>query len=206
MQPHVDLQKSDPCGSSFTASYDTPESSIDDLRGAESGKQNENRPSTHTFMLHLADCPKGGETVFLSQLHRASAAATTAAAAAAAAAADAAQANKEVAVASNDRLKRQEVAHVGDDPGARPTTPDGALTTSRTRQSGETDDDDGDGDGDGGGSGGGDDGGIVVLGSASPMRGRLVIFPHKCPHAGRPVVDVPKLFLRGELRYSSSGY
>eukprot|EP01048_Picozoa_sp_COSAG05_P000489 COSAG05_NODE_13_length_36464_cov_294.169449_15_plen_194_part_00 len=193
MQPHVDLQKSDPCGSSLTASYDTPERSIDDLmRGAESGMQNENRPSTHTFMLHLADCPKGGETVFLSQLHRASAAAA------------AAQANKEVAVASDDRPKRQEVAHVGDDPGARPTTPDGALTTSRTRPSGETDDDDGDDDS--GGSGGGDDAGIVVLGSASPMRGRLVIFPHKCPHAGRPVVDVPKLFLRGELRYSSSGY
>ena len=147
-------------------------------------------------MLHLADCPKGGETVFLSQLQRAG---TTAAAAAAA------QANKDVAVARNDRLKRQEEAQVGDDPGARPTTPDGALTTSQTRQSGEIDDDGGGGGGGGGGGSGGGDDGIVVLGSASPMRGRLVIFPHKCPHAGRPVVDVPKLFLRGELRYSSSG-
>ena len=38
-----------------------------------------------------------------------------------------------------------------------------------------------------------------VLGAALPQRGRLVVFPHMCPHAGLPVVDVPKKFLRGEL-------
>lgn len=62
-----------------------------------------------------------------------------------------------------------------------------------------------------------------VLASVSPVRGRLLIFvstqaipnetlfqgipltdclccqPHLCPHAGLPVDDVPKLFLRGEL-------
>ena len=37
-----------------------------------------------------------------------------------------------------------------------------------------------------------------VLASVSPRRGRLLVFPHVCPHEGRPVTDVPKVFLRGE--------
>jgi hypothetical protein len=40
---------------------------------------------------------------------------------------------------------------------------------------------------------------VGVLSACSPVRGRLFIFPHDCPHAGRPVVSVPKLLLRGEL-------
>ena len=39
-----------------------------------------------------------------------------------------------------------------------------------------------------------------VLASVAPRRGRLLLFPHVCPHAGLEVVDAPKLFLRGELR------
>ena len=35
-------------------------------------------------------------------------------------------------------------------------------------------------------------------GVCAPRRGRALVFPHDCPHAGRPVVDVPKLLLRGE--------
>ena len=42
-----------------------------------------------------------------------------------------------------------------------------------------------------GGGGGG-------KGVCAPRRGRVLVFPHDCPHAGRPVVDVPKLLLRGE--------
>ena len=38
-----------------------------------------------------------------------------------------------------------------------------------------------------------------VLAVAAPRRGRLLVFPHMCPHEGRPVVSVPKLLLRGEL-------
>ena len=33
----------------------------------------------------------------------------------------------------------------------------------------------------------------------TPKRGRLLIFPHACPHAGLAVVDVPKIVVRGEL-------
>lgn len=105
MQPHVDLAKRDPGG----------------------GKRV--RLSTHTFMVHLADCTTGGETVLLSKLTG--------------------------AVADLDAA--------------------------------------------GGPSG---DGGQLphgVLAAVSPVRGRLLIFPHLCPHAGLPVVSVPKLFLRGEL-------
>jgi hypothetical protein len=37
------------------------------------------------------------------------------------------------------------------------------------------------------------------LAEVKPVRGRLLVFPHDCPHAGRPVVDTNKLVLRGEL-------
>lgn len=37
-----------------------------------------------------------------------------------------------------------------------------------------------------------------AFGVCAPKRGRLLIFPHFTPHAGRPVVDVPKVLLRGE--------
>ncbi len=76
--------------------------------------------STHTFMIHLVDCPEGsGETVFLSSV--------------------------------ND--------------------------TNALAKLGEG-----------------------VLGAALPRRGRLVVFPHECPHAGLPVTEAfTKLFLRGEL-------
>ena len=37
-----------------------------------------------------------------------------------------------------------------------------------------------------------------AVGACKPKRGRLFLFPHGTPHAGRPVVDVPKVLLRGE--------
>jgi len=39
----------------------------------------------------------------------------------------------------------------------------------------------------------------LTLAAVKPKRGRLLLFPHNCPHEGREVTDVPKLFLRGEL-------
>ena len=41
--------------------------------------------------------------------------------------------------------------------------------------------------------------GAESLAEVKPLRGRLLVFPHECPHAGRPVVDTNKLVLRGEL-------
>jgi hypothetical protein len=38
-----------------------------------------------------------------------------------------------------------------------------------------------------------------VLALVTPKRGRLLLFPHECPHEGRETVDVPKTLLRGEL-------
>jgi len=45
-------------------------------------------------------------------------------------------------------------------------------------------------------SGGSGDNALAVV---APVRGRLLLFPHLCPHEGRAVVDAPKVFLRGEL-------
>eukprot|EP00927_Polykrikos_kofoidii_P016900 TRINITY_DN17672_c0_g1_i1.p1 TRINITY_DN17672_c0_g1~~TRINITY_DN17672_c0_g1_i1.p1 ORF type:complete len:1232 (+),score=222.28 TRINITY_DN17672_c0_g1_i1:214-3909(+) len=36
------------------------------------------------------------------------------------------------------------------------------------------------------------------LAEVHPRRGRLLLFPHQCPHLARPTVQVPKLLLRGE--------
>ena len=38
-----------------------------------------------------------------------------------------------------------------------------------------------------------------------PRRGRLLVFPHMTPHMARPVIRVPKLLLRGELRPCEGG-
>jgi hypothetical protein len=39
----------------------------------------------------------------------------------------------------------------------------------------------------------------AALADVEPVRGRLLLFPHECPHAGRPVLDRNKLVVRGEL-------
>ena len=46
---------------------------------------------------------------------------------------------------------------------------------------------------------------MEVLAAVAPARGRLLLFPHACPHAGAAVAVVPKLFLRGELRWNPTG-
>lgn len=38
----------------------------------------------------------------------------------------------------------------------------------------------------------------------TPTRGRLLLFPHNCPHMGAEVIDLPKLLLRGEVILSST--
>ena len=38
-----------------------------------------------------------------------------------------------------------------------------------------------------------------VLAKVQPKQGRLLLFPHLCPHCGDVVVDVPKLLIRGEV-------
>lgn len=38
-----------------------------------------------------------------------------------------------------------------------------------------------------------------VLARIAPRRGRLLLFPHACPHEGNAVMDVPKILLRGEV-------
>jgi hypothetical protein len=43
-----------------------------------------------------------------------------------------------------------------------------------------------------------------VLASVSPKRGRLLLFPHACPHEGNEVHDVPKILLRGEVMLSTA--
>jgi hypothetical protein len=41
--------------------------------------------------------------------------------------------------------------------------------------------------------------GETCLAVVEPRRGRLLLFPHSCPHEGKQVVDVPKILLRGEV-------
>jgi len=43
-----------------------------------------------------------------------------------------------------------------------------------------------------------------VVAKVRPKRGRLLVFPHECPHEGSIVVDTPKLLIRGEVIFSRS--
>ena len=38
-----------------------------------------------------------------------------------------------------------------------------------------------------------------VFAKVKPKRGRLLLFPHNCPHEGEKVLSVPKLLIRGEV-------
>ena len=38
-----------------------------------------------------------------------------------------------------------------------------------------------------------------ILAEIKPKLGRLLVFPHMCPHSGATVTEVPKLLLRGEM-------
>lgn len=38
-----------------------------------------------------------------------------------------------------------------------------------------------------------------IMARVEPKNGRLLIFPHVCPHEGEKVVELPKLLLRGEM-------
>ena len=38
-----------------------------------------------------------------------------------------------------------------------------------------------------------------TLAAVKPVRGRMLFFPHACPHEGRLVECVPKLLIRGEM-------
>ena len=43
------------------------------------------------------------------------------------------------------------------------------------------------------------DGRDKYLATIAPKKGRVLIFPHRCPHEGLVVVDTPKMLIRGEL-------
>lgn len=39
----------------------------------------------------------------------------------------------------------------------------------------------------------------AILARVKPVRGRLLLFPHQCPHEGAPAESLPKILLRGEV-------
>ena len=39
-----------------------------------------------------------------------------------------------------------------------------------------------------------------ILATVKPVRGRLLVYPHACPHRANAVLAPPKLLLRGEMR------
>lgn len=94
--------------------------------------------STHTFLLYLSDCDKGGETALLDRLPAPT------------------NNNPGAAVAAGATTAAPTALLCGDDP-------------------------------------------ANTLAAVAPKRGRLLFFPHSCPHEGRAVVDAPKVCLRGEL-------
>lgn len=80
-------------------------------------------PTTHTFLLYLTDCPRGGTTDLLEALE-----------------------------------------------GDAELAPRGGVVPGQR----------------------------AVLATTQPMKGRLMLMPHACPHQASPVIDAPKLLIRGE--------
>lgn len=159
MMPHVDLSKSDSVGAWGAA-----------VR------------STHTFLLHLRDCTKGGETVLLRSLSEATKRAVG---------------DENVPPATNRgksgiaveeevlATKRSSVGGNKSEAALSVASNNGAVLVATSAAAGEVE----------ACHRYGDD----VLASVPPRRGRLLVFPHVCPHAGLRVGVVPKMFLRGEL-------
>jgi hypothetical protein len=44
----------------------------------------------------------------------------------------------------------------------------------------------------------------IILYAVKPVKGRLFVFPHACPHAGQSVVTGSKLILRGDICVETS--
>merc|ERR1712048_208453 len=38
-----------------------------------------------------------------------------------------------------------------------------------------------------------------AVAAIEPRRGRLLLMPHACPHSAAPVIDAPKVLIRGEV-------
>ena len=133
------------------------------------------KESTHTFMLHLASCTEGGETVLLSRLKQSRASRQK-------------RRKKRRSrrqtplVSSETQMHISKIANVG----APATNTDIGPSTEKRLW--------------GAAARPPPPPPIKVLATVSPYRGRLLVFPHQCPHAGLPVINAPKLFLRGELR------
>jgi hypothetical protein len=122
------------------------------------------RKSTHTFLLYLADCEHGGETVLLRSVRASSGTAGTAG----------------TGYATEHAVDEGQAVDASN--GASQQEEGGAATTfgeSSNQSLGE--------------------GASQVLAAIAPVRGRLFLFPHVCPHAGLPVASVPKVLVRGEL-------
>jgi len=45
----------------------------------------------------------------------------------------------------------------------------------------------------------------ITIVRVKPRIGRLLVFPHFCPHAGLEVIDIPKLLIRGEMVRNDGG-
>jgi hypothetical protein len=126
------------------------------------------RKSTHTFLLYLADCEYGGQTVLLKSVRAGCGGGSTYEAEEAV---DAGQMDTETGDDKPAAAAASETNGAVSLPAAAPNQSDGGdLSTSDQ-----------------------------VLAAVAPVRGRLFIFPHICPHAGLPVQSLPKVLVRGEL-------
>lgn len=131
--------------------------------------------STHTFILYLSDCENGGETVLLQHIRCGKQ--------------DKSRINspeekeqqKKYIEQQQERAlrKEQQRQKYGDSTDDKVKREKDKKKYKKTKKNGDPD------------SG--------VLARVSPARGRLLVFPHMCPHEGGVVIDLPKKLIRGEL-------
>jgi hypothetical protein len=150
--------------------------------------------STHTFIIYLTDCAQGGETRLLevSALSRANVKVKGMGEGksigrasdddGASVCLDSSETHVEEEVEPEHRQqgeRQQEPSFHGSFNGhTQPSTTISNISTGAVDLKADSDD---------------------VIAAVAPKRGRVLIFPHACPHDGATVVEVPKLLLRGEI-------
>lgn len=134
--------------------------------------------STHTFIIYLTDCQQGGETVLLQSIRCGKQSDYNATL-------EAKKQQKLYIKQQAERRQRKEQQrqkYFGDHKLEMVLTQDTAQKQPKKNSRPKTEESTDSG----------------ILARIKPKRGRLLVFPHLCPHEGGTIESVPKILLRGE--------
>lgn len=135
--------------------------------------------STHTFVLYLSDCTEGGETILLEHIRCGKQEKSELNAP------EELEQQRRYIEQQQERKLRKEMQR--QKYGDQVNKPENAKTKDKPKKKKPKQNPK-----------------FGELARVSPVRGRLLVFPHLCPHEGNVVIHVPKTLIRGELWRSVS--